>query len=145
MLRIPRVSLVCIAISLATAVGCSERQQAFPSEAPAAPSMPGDWKLISDLTFPAAQIEPIAEKLGGEIAALRNTVYEVNGKRVQLNTLLAADAANADAIMRSLRGMKPEEFLLRKGLILYEFVGKNEAQPEMFAGRAHIQAGDPGP
>jgi hypothetical protein len=106
--------------------------------------MPADWKVTSDMSFPPGQIEPIAERLGGEIAALRNTVYEVNGKRVQLNTIVARDAASADQIMSSLREMKPDDFLLRKGLTLYEFVGKNEAQPEMRAGKAHIQAEDPG-
>ena len=75
---------------------------------------------------------------------MRNTIYAVNGKRVQLNTIVARDAASADEVMRSMREMKPDDFLLRKGLTLYEFVGMDEALPEMRAGRAHIQAEDPG-
>ena len=64
------------------------------------------------------------------MTALRNTVYDVNGKRVQLNTLVATDAANADRIMVALREIKSDIALLRRGLIIYEFVGKNDRVAE---------------
>jgi hypothetical protein len=144
MSRISRFLVCCTAISLAMLAGCSEQQGAVSAEGPVAPSMPANWHVSSDLSFPAGQIEPIAKKLGGEIAALRNTIYEVNGKRVQLNTILARDEASAGEIMSSMLKMKPDEFLLRKGLTLYEFVGMDDALPEMRAGRAHIEAEAPG-
>jgi len=127
-------------------VGCSlviacgyPAPAALVSEAPPAPSMPEGWRATSDESFSAIDIRPIAGRLGGEIAALRNTVYDVEGKRVQLNLIVAADEASAEAIVEALHGMKPADFVLRQGLRIYEFVGKDEAIPEMRAGRAHLE------
>jgi hypothetical protein len=103
--------------------------------------MPSSWKVVSDVSFSASEIKPVATRLGGAIAALRNTIYVVDGKRVQLNTILATDEENADEIMNSLRSIKSEAGLLRKGLIIYEFVGPNDVLPQIRAGRAHLQAG----
>ena len=125
-----------ILISMVTIVSCSKPKQQV---APPAPTMPAGWSVTSDANIPAAQLPRIAETLGGNIVALRNTVYDVKGKRIQLNILVAADAANADAIMTSFKDIKPDEFLLRKDLIIYEFVGKDDAIPDMNAGKAHIQ------
>ena len=36
--------------------------------------------------------------------------------------------------------MKPAEFFLRQGLIIYEFVGTNDVIPDIRAGRAHLEA-----
>ncbi len=88
---------------------------AIASEAPAAPDMPGGWKVVSDESYSAKDIGPIAQRLGGDIAALRNTVYEVDGKRVQLNLIVAADETSAVRIVDSLNAVKAKEFVLRKG------------------------------
>jgi hypothetical protein len=108
------------------------------SQTPPAPDMPSGWEVVSDASFAPEDIQPVAKKLGADVSALRNTVYEVDGKRIQLNLIVAPDDENASRILEALRGLKPEEFLLRKGLTVYEFVGKNEAIPEMRAGRAHL-------
>ena len=71
--------------------------------------------------------------------ALRNTIYDVNGKRVQLNILVATDESNADKIMASIRKMKSDIALLRNGVVIYEFVGKNDVLPDIRAGKAHIK------
>ena len=107
----------------------------------ASPTMPSSWTVISDVSFSAADIEPVAARLGGAIAALRNTIYAVEGKRVQLNTILAIDEENADKIMNSLRSIKSEAGLFRRGLTIYEFVGPNDVLPQIRAGKAYLEAG----
>ena len=107
-------------------------------EAPAAPRMPDGWVVVEDVTFGRADIAPVAERLGGEIAALRNTTYAVGGNRVKLNTIVAADAASADAVAATLLKMKPAWAMLRRGEVIYEFVGPNAAIPAMQAARAYL-------
>ena len=108
--------------------------------APPAPAMPAGWTVTSDFDVPADQTRSIARKLGVELTSLRNTVYDVEGNRVQLNVLIVPDAANADAAMNSLRSIKSEIALLRKGLVIYEFVGENDVLPLITAGRAHLKS-----
>ena len=71
--------------------------------------------------------------------ALRNTVYDVNGKRVQLNILVATDEPNAGKIMASIKKMKSDIALLRNGVVIYEFVGKNDVLSDIREGKAHIK------
>ena len=114
-------------------------QAAASAQAPAAPTMPTGWKVTSDQSFAQAAIKPISDRLGGTVTALRNTVYDVNGKPVKLNTIVTASEVDADKIMASLQAMKPAEFMLRQGLIIYEFVGTNDVIPDIRTGRAHLQ------
>ena len=139
MSRIASLGFSCIAVSAVIAAGCFPEPNPTSSGTPAAPTMPSHWKVTSDVDFPADQIKPIAEKLGGNVTALRNTDYDVNGKRLRINTIVASDDANADSIMESLRKMKSDVALLRKGLIIYEFVGTNDVLPEIGEGKAHIE------
>jgi hypothetical protein len=111
-----------------------------PGKAPEAPAMPAHWKVTSDISLGEAEVKRISAKLGGQMVALRNTSYEVDGRKVKLNTLVAATAADGDKLYNSLKKIKPEDFLLRKGLTIYEFVGSNDAIPAMRAGRARIQS-----
>jgi hypothetical protein len=104
--------------------------------------MPSDWKVTSDIDFAAADIEPVAQRLGGRISALRNTTYDVGGKPVKLNTVVAATDADADSIMAALEAMKSEEALVRRGRIIYEFVGTNDVLPEIRKGRALLLSGE---
>ena len=129
-----------ILTSVVLVAGCSAGQSAPSAEAPAAPTMPTGWKITSDQVFAPAAIKPVSDRLGGEVRALRNTVYDVRGKSVKLNTLVAASASDADRIMNRLLAMKPEEFVLRQGLRIYEFVRPNDAIPDMRTGAVHIRA-----
>ena len=121
-------------VALATVAACSSSEEI--AEAPAAPPMPANWSVVSDQTFAPAEIKPISESLGGEVSALRNTLYDVEGKSIKLNTIVAATADDADRIYAAVGKMKPEEWFLRDDLIIYEFVGNNDVIPEMRAGRA---------
>ena len=78
------------------------------------------------------------QKLGAKLTGLRNTMFDVGGKRVKVNTLVASDATSAQALMTNLGTTKPEEFLLRVGLYIYEFVCTNDAIPDARVGKKHL-------
>ena len=109
-------------------------------KAPPAPEMPADWKVVSDFQVPVGQVKPMSKKLAADISSVRNTVYEVNGKRVQLNVIITPDTGNAEKLMAKLMSMKSEQALLRKDLIVYEFVGENDVLPEIAEGRRHLDS-----
>lgn len=98
--------------------------------------MPSHWKVVSDIDFGPADIAPVAQRLGGKVSALRNTTYDVGGRQVKLNTIVAATEADADSIMEALTAMKSAEAFVRRGRTIYEFVGTNEVLPEIRKGRA---------
>jgi hypothetical protein len=127
--------------ALAIAIAFALASAAAWAEAPAAPQMPSHWHVAYDFEVPPDQVAAIEAKLGAEISALRNTAYDVRGKRVRINTIVAPDVESADALMRGLLRMKSELALLRKGLLIYEFVGTNDVLPEIREGRAHIASG----
>jgi hypothetical protein len=131
-------AFVCfgLLIPLALALACERLTGSASAGAPPTPPMPPHWKVTSDIDFSAADIEPVAKRLGGKVSALRNTTYDVGGKQVKLNTIVAATEADADAIMEALKGMKSEEAFVRRGLIIYEFVGANDVLPEIRGGKA---------
>lgn len=108
------------------------------TETPPAPEMPAHWKVVFDVEIAPEQIKTIEDKLGASISALRNTAYDVKERRVQINLIVAPDAANADRLMEKLESMKSKQALLQKGLIIYEFVGTNDALPYIQQGREHI-------
>ncbi len=137
-LRIARYAL--LAATVAVVGACSETTGASGAGAPPTPAMPAHWKVISDIDFAAADIEPVAQSLGAAVSALRNTTYDVGGKQVKLNTIVAATPTDADSIVAALGKMKPEEWFLRRGLLVYEFVGSNAAIPEMREGRALLDS-----
>jgi hypothetical protein len=102
------------------------------------PEMPEHWIVISDFQVPVEQVKSISGKLGADLSAVRNTVYNVNGKRVQINVIVTPDSSNAEKLMSKLKAMKAEEALLRKDLIVYEFVGQNDVLPLISEGRKHL-------
>jgi len=110
------------------------------AKAPPTPEMPADWKIVSDFDVPAEQTKQIAQNLGVTLSSLRNTLYDVKGQSVQLNVIITPDQANADKLMTKLRTMKGEVALLRKDLVVYEFVGKNDVLPLIAEGRRHLES-----
>jgi hypothetical protein len=104
------------------------------------PEMPSHWKLITNFQVPAEQVKAMSSKLGAEFSSVRNIVYDVKGKRVQINVIVTPDTGNAEKLMTKLRSMKAEETLLQQGLSVYEFVGQNEALPMIAEGRKHLES-----
>jgi hypothetical protein len=82
----------------------------------------------------------MSHKLGADLDSVRNTVYEVNGKRVQINVIVPSDAANAEKLLTKLRSIKSDAALLRKGRIVYEFVGRNDVLPIIAEGRNYLMS-----
>lgn len=131
--RILRTSIPVVLLCLALASPAE-------AKAPPAPQMPDNWKVISDVDFRSDDFRPIGEQLGVNLSGLRNTIYDVNGKRVQLNLIVAPDTESAGRLMAKLKTMKSEIALLCKDLICYEFVGQNDVLPMIEAGREHLEA-----
>lgn len=105
---------------------------------PSTPKMPSGWKVTADHLFTDAELTAVAQRLGGKLTGLRNTTFEVDGKSVKVNTIIASDATSADAVMARLGAMKPIEFMVRRGLCIYEFVCANDAIPQVREGRKHL-------
>ena len=119
--------------------GCSPNNGASQTgEVPLAPEMPAHWTVTSAFQVPLEQVQAMSKKLGADLSSVRNTVYDVQGKRVQINVIVTPDSGNAEKLMTKLRSMKAEEALLRKDLIVYEFVGKNDVLPQIVEGRSHL-------
>ena len=97
---------------------------------PPAPTFEG-WTVKADVVIPRGQIFEAETRLEGKIKSLRNTVYEVNGKKVQINVVVPQDSSEADKIFRILANKKPPWAYVRKGDVLYEFVGQNESMPDI--------------
>ena len=123
---ITNLQLVIFAIAF-----CIQSSAATATEAPPTPAMPAHWTVTSDVNVASGDVRSIAAKMGGRVSALRNTTFDVDGNRVKLNTLVAATRRDADSIMRALKKYKPREWFLRRGRVIYEFVGPNDAIPEM--------------
>jgi hypothetical protein len=111
---------------------------AIGGEVPQTPNMPSHWNVVSDFQIPAEQVKAMSTKLGADLTGVRNTVYDVNGKRVQINVIITPDPWNAEKLMTKLRSMKAEEALLQKGLTVYEFVGQNDVLNLITEGRKHL-------
>ena len=107
-------------------------------EVPPTPEMPAHWNVTSDFQVPVEQVKAMSKKLGADLSSVRNTVYDVKGERVQINVIVTPDPGNAENLMTKLRSMKGEEALLRKDLIVYEFVGQNDVLPTIAEGRKHL-------
>jgi metal-sulfur cluster biosynthetic enzyme len=111
---------------------------AIGGEIPQTPNMPSHWKVVSDFQVPAEQVKAMSTKLGVDLTGVRNIVYDVNGKRVQINIIVTTDLCNAEKLMTKLRSMKAEEALLQKELTVYEFVGQNDILNLIAEGRKHL-------
>ena len=113
---------------------------ALGGEPPPAPKMPSNWKVIFDFHLPAEQVKEIGTKLGANLHGVRNTVYDVNGKRIQINVIVTTDQGNAEKLMARLRSMKAEEALLQKKRTVYEFVGQNDVLSLIAEGRKYLDS-----
>lgn len=107
-------------------------------EIPSAPQMPTHWRVVSDFPVPAEQVKAISSRLGTNLSGVRNTIYDVNGKRVQINVIVTPNPDSAEKLMVKLKSIKIEGSLLQKELIVYEFVGQNDVLPLIAEGRKHL-------
>ncbi len=87
--------------------------------------LPAGLFLEKSTAVPSGQIKAIAQKLGGDIERLSNSVVRVHGRRVQVNVITAVDESNAKAIQAALSKIKSYPFCLRTGEVVIEYVGKD--------------------
>lgn len=133
----------CLAIwvvALCLSVSSLYTENAIGSEVASKPEMPEYWVVVSDFLVPVEQVKSLSSKLGTSLSSVRNTLYDVNGKHVQVNVIVTPDLENAEKLMTKLRSMKAEEALLQKGLIIYEFVGQNDVFPLIVEGRKYLDS-----
>ena len=128
-------------IALLMVAGCAgscSRSQPSGVSAPPAPGMPQDWKVLNDSELPRDKISGFEYKLEGKIKSVRSTLYEVNGRRVQLNTIEPQDSVEADKMYRILANKKAPYSYVRKGDLLYEFNAGQDAIEEVKKGRSAL-------
>lgn len=86
--------------------------------------LPAGVYLDSSTEATADQARAIGQKLGGRISRLTNSVVRVQGRRIQVNAITAADDASAAAIHVAILKIKPHPFCLRKDRVIIEYVGQ---------------------
>ncbi len=90
---------------------------------------PEGWKVLESFIVNANQTTAIARKLGGRISKLSNTVFSVDGQRVQINVFECAAAADADTVHKAVLDTKGHPaYCLRLGNVLVEFVGEFDVE-----------------
>ncbi len=87
--------------------------------------LPPGLFVESSTEVAAAQTGSIAAKLGGKIQRLTNSHVRVHGRTIQVNCITAVDETNAIAIEASLVKIKPAFFVVRKGPLVVEYVGRS--------------------
>ncbi len=99
-------------------------QIAEPAE-PLLRDLPPGLVVESSTEVAAAQTGSIAAKLGGKIQRLTNSHVRVHGRTIQVNCITAVDETNAKTIEASLAKIKPAFFVVRKGPVVVEYVGRS--------------------
>jgi hypothetical protein len=127
---------VALAVSLAAALptACSKTGVDGANEvAPATPAVPPGWKVQTDSSPKHNEREflEIEGRLQGRVKAMRIATFDVEGKRVQLITIVPLSAAEGDKIYRILANTKQPWSYVRRGDLLYELVGPAEAEKEI--------------
>ena len=112
---------------------------AFGGDPPKNLQMPTNWNVVTNFQVPLDQVRSMGDRLGATLSNVQNIIYNVDGKRIQINVILTPDPENAEKLMEKLKSMKTEEALLRKGLTVYEFVGQNDVLPMIVEGRKYLE------
>ncbi len=114
------VIVILLACALAGPVGAADSPHAFTTD-----TLPAGWKIQQEFLVDDAQLAGFSKRLGGTLVSLSNQVVSVNGFDVRVNVLTAADDASAEALHATMGGIRPEPFVRRSGLRVYEVAGDN--------------------
>ena len=71
-------------------------------------TLPPGWKQTGAVDVPPNQLKSFSAKLGGEITAVRNTIYRANGVTFRVNHIRCRDEKQAAAVFESLKKIKSE-------------------------------------
>ena len=122
-----------LSVLVAAAPACSRSSTigAAASDAvPPAPAFDG-WIIKSDTVIAHDKIGAVAARLGANVKGLRNVTYEVKGKTIQVNVIAAPDSTEANKVYVSLTTAKAPWAAVRKGDVVYEFVGQNDVMQDI--------------
>ncbi len=131
--------LVTAALTQSMAACACSRPEPPGLGAPAAPVLPAEWKVVNDADLSRDKVGSLEWRLEGKIQSARSTLYEINGKHVQLNTIVPANAVEADKIYRILANKKSAYSFLRTSDRIYEFVAGEDAVEEVKRGRGLLE------
>lgn len=118
-----RVAMAAICV---TAVAHAQLERLDPVARRAIRVLPPDWQVVSSNEVGAEQAGRIGQRLGADVRGLSNAVFAVMGNRVQVNTIVAANATEAERLLTRLRGSKPTFTCRRMDETVIEFVGRDE-------------------
>jgi len=118
------------------AAGCSRGPSA---DDPPVPTVPSDWKVISDQIVDRNKVYELESRLEGRVKTARASVYQAGTQKVQINTVVALNTAEADKIFRILANKKPVYGYVRKGDVLFEFVAGADAEEQVKRGHEVLQ------
>lgn len=139
-----RAALLTSAGAACLLAGCCEpsddsgQEEDEPAIAVPTPRMPTDWRVERDFVASRPETVAMGTQMKAKLVGVRNTVYSVKGKRVQLNTIRTAGPQDAFNVVKHLQNIKPAEFMLRNKNIVYEFVGRDDVVDQIKAGREHL-------
>lgn len=87
-------------------------------------NIPDGWQVQDSFIVPQEKISDIAERLGGQIRNLSNTIFSVQEKRLQVNIFECDTPRTARRIYKSILQVKDDPaFCLRHRNMVVEFVG----------------------
>jgi len=127
----------CVLLFLVIAGGCQKSAELSAGTIPA-PQMPPEWKVVDDFLVTASELKQFSSRMNADLVGVRNTSFDVQGLRVQVNTVVAASPADAEHVMDYMKGIKSEQALLLRGTTVYEFVGTSEVNHLIPVGRQHL-------
>jgi hypothetical protein len=125
------LSSMCLLIVSLGLAGCPRGE---PFEPPSAPAMPADWKVVRDDVADRNKMGEFEFRLEGKVKGVRMTLYLVEGRKVQLNTIVPRDTVEADKMYRILTAKRAPRTFLRKNELLYEFIAPVEGAGQVEKG-----------
>jgi hypothetical protein len=133
---------VCVLLLLVIAGGCQKSEEQESGEQVTAaiptPQMPSEWKVVDDFLVTASELKQFSSKMNADLVGVRNTAFDVEGLRVQVNTVVASSPTDAEHVMEFMRSIKSDQALLQRGTTVYEFVGTSEVNHLIPVGREHL-------
>ena len=137
-----RASCFCLAVFWVVATYSNSAvfaQQKQISAAPGLEKMPNGWELVREVTVPTPQLAQFSKKLNVPLTSLFNTFVRYDGQELQINSLTAANAADAERLKQVLRkGKSNPRWVTRSGNSVYELMVQRTEQARL-ASRARSE------
>lgn len=135
-----RSSLVAFCLSLPICFACVvQTASAQESVEVPTPDMPVGWEVTEDFLVTQTELAQFSTAMGTTLVGARNTIFDVDGQTVQVNTVIVANEIDAEQVWTFMTNAKPEQFLLRRGLTVYEFVGTDAVLLLIEQGRQYLE------